>query len=164
MAEVEKSVITDKETSTAERQIIAFKLGGETFGLDISNIERIAQHEPATIVPRAPDFISGIMNLGGSIITLVNLSKILNIPEEKDVEQIIILDNETMNIGILAGLVTDVITVDEKSPDEGLIRIESQESNFVSGVFKAGDKIVNVLNINKLFNFIESSFAGSRIK
>ncbi|MBN1573575.1 MAG: chemotaxis protein CheW [Deltaproteobacteria bacterium] len=164
MAEVKKSVISDRGASSTERQIIAFKLGGEIFGIDISNIERIAQFQPVTLVPRAPDFISGIMNLGGSIITLVNLSKILNIPEEEDVEQIIILENETMNIGILAGLVTDVITVDEDSPDEGLIRIESKESSFVSGVFKATDKIVNVLNIKKIFNFIESSFAGSRIK
>ncbi|GEM_PF-1000781 len=164
MAEVEKTDITDRKPFETERQIIAFKLGGEVFGLDISNIERIAQLEPVTLVPRAPDFISGIMNLGGSIITLVNLSKILKIPEEEEVDQIIILDNETMNIGVLAGLVTDVITVDEDSPDEGLIRIDSQESSFVSGVFKATDKIVNVLNVAKLFDFIESSFAGSRIK
>jgi purine-binding chemotaxis protein CheW len=164
MAEVEKTVISDRGASAAERQIIAFKLGEEIFGLDISNIERIAEFQPVTLVPKAPDFISGIMNLGGSIITLVDLSRILNVPEEKDVEQIIILDNETMNIGILAGLVTDVITVDEESPDEGLIRIESKESSFVSGVFKARDKIVNVLNIEKLFDFIDSSFAGSRIK
>lgn len=164
MAEVEKTGIIDRKPFTTERQIIAFKLGGEIFGLDISNIERIAQLEPVTLVPKAPDFISGIMNLGGSIITLVNLSKILNIPEEEDVDQIIILENETMNIGVLAGLVTDVITVDEDSPDEGLIRIDSQDSSFVSGVFKAKDKIINVLNVGKLFDFIESSFAGSRIK
>ena len=51
MAEVEKTTDIDKEPSTAERQIIAFKLGDEIFGLDITNIERIAQLESFTLVP-----------------------------------------------------------------------------------------------------------------
>lgn len=161
---MENRVSANEEAAVNERQIIAFKLGDEIFGLDISDIERITQLEPITIVPRAPDFIYGIMNLGGSIITLVNLAKILKIPEEKDIDQVIILENETMNLGILTGFVTDVITIDEASPDEGLVRIDSKESNFVSGVFKAENKIVNVLYTGKLFDFIDSSISVSRMK
>jgi purine-binding chemotaxis protein CheW len=162
--EVENNISADEEAAVEEKQIITFKLGDEIFGLDITDVERITQLEPITIVPRAPEFISGIMNLAGSIITLVDLSKILGIPEEKDIDQVIILENEMMNLGILTGFITDVITVDEASPDEGLVRIDTKESNFISGVFKSKGKIVNVLNTDKLFDYIDSSISVLRVK
>ncbi len=166
MAESEKNSYTDKESTASERQIITFKLGDEVFGLDIKSVRRIAQLEPSSIVPRAPDFITGIMNLGGSIITLINLSKILKIPGEESFEQVIILKNETMQIGILTGFITDVIAIDEDSKEEGLIGIDSQESDisFVSGVFKVGEKIVNILYSNKIFDFVDDSISVSRAK
>jgi len=166
MAEIEQTIYSDEESTVIERQIITFKLGDEVFGLDINSVRRIAQLEPSTIVPRAPDFITGIMNLGGSIITLVNLSKILKIPGEESFDQVIILKNETMQIGILTGLITDVIAIDENSQEEGLIGIDRQETDisFVSGVFKIGDKIVNILYSNKIFDFVDDSISVSRVK
>jgi len=166
MAESEKTVHIDEESTENERQIISFRLGDEIFGLDINSVRRIAQLEPSTIVPRAPDFITGIMNLGGSIITLVNLSKILKIPGDEKFDQVIILKNESMDIGILTGFITDVIAINEDSQEGELINIDNRESDnsFVSGVFKAGDKIVNILYTNKIFDFVDDSISVSRLK
>ncbi len=149
----------------AERQIIAFTLSHEAFGIDIARVQRIAPPETITRVPRAPAFISGIMNLAGRIITLINLAQILQLPSgEETGQQIIILNHEDMNIGFVTGQVTDVIMTDEVSLNKEIVRIGQQEENFVFAILNTGDRIINILNIEKLFDFIRKSFIDSRGK
>jgi purine-binding chemotaxis protein CheW len=148
-----------------ERQIIAFTLSHEAFGIDITRVERIAPRETITRVPRTPGFISGIMNLAGRIITLIDLAQILQLKREDEVgQQIIILNHEEMNVGFITGLVTDVITTDDESLSKEIVRLKSQEENFVSAILNPGDRIINILDIEKLFEFIKKSFVDSRGK
>jgi purine-binding chemotaxis protein CheW len=148
-----------------ERQIIAFTLSHEAFGIDIVQVQRIAPPETITPVPRAPAFISGIMNLAGRIITLIDLAQILQLGKDDEAgQQIIILNHEDMNIGFITGQVTDVIMTDDESLNKEIVRIGAQEGNFVSAILKTGDRIINVLNIEKLFDFMRKSFIDSRGK
>jgi purine-binding chemotaxis protein CheW len=149
----------------AERQIIAFTLSHEAFGIDITRVERIAPRETITLVPRAPGFISGIMNLAGRIITLIDLAQILQLKRDEETgQQIIILNHEDMNVGFITGLVTDVITTDDESLSKEIVRLKSQEENFVSAILNPGERIINILDIEKLFEFIKKSFVDSRGK
>jgi purine-binding chemotaxis protein CheW len=149
----------------AERQIIAFTLSHEAFGIDIARVERIAPRETITRVPRTPVFISGIMNQAGRIITLIDLTQILLLKREEEVgQQIIILNHEDMNIGFITGQVTDVITTDEESLNKEIVRISSPEGNFVSAILNLGDRIINILDIEKLIDYVKKSFVDSRGK
>lgn len=149
----------------AERQIIAFTLSHEAFGIDIVQVQRIAPAQTITRVPRAPVFISGIMNLAGRIITLIDLAQILQLEKDDEAgQQIIILNREDMNIGIITGQVTDVIMTDDESLNKEIVRIGAQEGNFVSAILNMGDRIINILNIEKLFDFMRKSFIDSRGK
>jgi purine-binding chemotaxis protein CheW len=148
-----------------ERQIIAFTLSHEVFGIDIARVQRIAPPETVTRVPRAPAFISGIMNMAGRIITLIDLAHILHLKKgDESGQQIIILNHEDMNIGFVTGQVADVIMTDDESLNREIVRIGAQEENFVSAILNTGDRIINVLNVEKLFDFIKKSFVDSRGK
>ena len=147
------------EKGHPEEQIISFELAKEVFGLNIGNVERIAHLKSITYVPRAPSFIVGIMNMAGRIITLVDLSKILELEGRGDFEQVIILESENMSIGLLTGLVTDVITIDEESKTDSVIMLDVKDKGFVSAVINTGDIIVNLLDVDKLVDFISKSFS-----
>ena len=148
-----------EEGGSPGEQIISFELAKEVFGLNIGNVERIAYLESITHVPRAPSFIVGIMNMAGRIITLVDLSGILELEGRGDFEQVIILENETINIGLLTGFVTDVINVDEELKAEHVIMLDVKDKGFVSAVIRAGDKIINLLDVDKLIDFVGNSFS-----
>lgn len=149
----------------AERQIIAFTLSHEVFGIDIGRVQRIAPPETITRVPRAPEFILGIMNLAGRIITLIDLAHILHLEKgDESGQQIIILNHDDMNVGFVTGQVADVIMTDDESLNSEIVRIGAQEKNFVSAILNTGDRIINVLNTEKLFDFIKKSFVDSRGK
>lgn len=148
-----------EEKGSPGEQIISFELAKEVFGLNIGNVERIAYLESITHVPRAPSFIVGIMNMAGRIITLVDLSKILELEGRGNFEQVIILEKETINIGLLTGFVTDVITIDEKSKTDSVIMLDAKDKGFISSVINTGDKIINLLDVDKLVDFIGNSFS-----
>jgi len=148
-----------------ERQFIAFTLSQEAFGIDITRVQRIAPPETITRVPRAPVFILGIMNMAGVIITLIDLSHILHLKARDELgQQIKILNHEDMNIGFVTGQVTDVIMTGDESLNKEMVRVGTQEDNFVSEILNTGDRIINILNIEKLFDFIRKSFVDSRRK
>ena len=153
------------ESSASERQIIVFNLSNEIFGMDIRRVERIAPPETITFVPRAPAFISGIMNLAGRIITVIDLAQILQLKKEKHpLEQIIILNHEEMNVGFVTGLVTDVITTDDESLNKEMVRMGAGEECFVSAILNMGDRIINIMDVEKLIDFVNKSFVGSGAK
>jgi purine-binding chemotaxis protein CheW len=133
--------------------------------VDIKQIERIAHPDTITFVPRAPAFISGIMNLAGRIITVIDLARILHLKREQgDLQQIIILSHEDMDLGFAIELVTDVITTDDESVNKGLVGIGAGEENFVSAILNLGDRIINILDVEKIINSIRKTFIGSGAK
>jgi len=146
------------EKNVTGNQIITFRLANENFGLDIRRVERIAPLEQITKVPRAPVFVSGIMNLAGRIITLVDLSRILELDEAGKHEQVIILTGEGIHIGLLIGFVSDVITLDEEAMSSGTVSFRADEKNLISTVTNIGGRIINLLDIAKLFEHITNSF------
>jgi purine-binding chemotaxis protein CheW len=133
--------------------------------VDITQIERIAHPDTITFVPRAPVFISGIMNLAGRIITVIDLARILQMKREQgDLQQIIILSHEDMDVGFAIELVTDVITIDDESVNKGMVGIGAGEESFVSAILNLGDRIINILDVEKIINSIRKTFIGSGAK
>ncbi len=63
-----------------EFQLVAFQLGEETYGVDISQVEEIIRLQPITKVPGAPDFVEGVINLRGRVIPVIDLRKRFHLP------------------------------------------------------------------------------------
>jgi len=140
-------------------QIILFLVGGETYAIDIRKVQRIADLQPITRVPRSPDFVRGIMNLAGSIITMIDVDRVLGLQDRTEIDQVILLEHQIMNLGLVTGQITNVLSVDEDFlTGDMILRDESKGESFVSSVFSEGDKIINLLNVDKLVHYVETSF------
>jgi len=143
----------------AQGQIILFFVGREIFAIDIKKVERIAELQPITKVPRAPGFVRGIMNLAGRIITMIDVDKVLGLEDETQIDQVVLLEHPGMNLGLVTGQTTNVLSVDEEFlTGDTILRDESKGEVFVSSVFTEGDKIINLLDVDKLVNYVETSF------
>jgi chemotaxis signal transduction protein len=69
-----------------------------------------------------------------------------------------------MNVGFVTGLVTDVITTDDESLNKEIVRISAGEESFVSSILNMGDRIINIMDVEKLIDFVNKSFVGSGAK
>jgi purine-binding chemotaxis protein CheW len=122
-------------------EVVEFILGGEHYALDIHLAREIVEMLQITPIPRAPHYISGVINLRGEITNIMNLNTMLGLvnQEVRDNQKIIVLVPEAVsgsNIGIIVDDVIGVLQVakaDVEHLGEGLA---SEVSGFVKGIIK----------------------------
>jgi purine-binding chemotaxis protein CheW len=140
------------------RQYLTFVLDEEMFALEIVKVREVLEFSTVTKVPRTPEFMSGVINLRGSVVPVVDLR--LKFGMEKTAKTIdtciiiveIDIDEETTILGILADSVQEVIDMDA-SQIEPPPRIGTRlKTEFIQGMGKRGDEFLILLDIDKVFS------------
>lgn len=129
-------------------QVVIFKLQDEEFAVETAKIQSITDTMEITRVPKAPNYIKGLINLRGNIIPLLNLKMLLDI-EINDIEQenIIIVAINEESIGIIVDMVEEVLEIEE-SIVENLN--EKDKKEYIKGIINFKDRIVTLIDIDKL--------------
>ena len=139
-------------------QFLTFLLAGEEYGIDILRVQEIKGWEEATEIPNTPDYIQGVINIRGTIVPIIDLRQRfhLDLLEYGATTVVIVLRVESGTrsriMGIVVDAVSDVYNVPSEEmkppPDFGTaISIE-----FVRGLATVDDKMVIMLDIDKLLN------------
>src|SRR6056297_1205853 len=95
-----------KTITESQQQYIIFFLGNRKFGVNITQTREILESKNLTSVPESPEFISGIINLRGSVVPVIDLHVRLNVyqtREDRNDKKIIIVELD----GITAGMMVD---------------------------------------------------------
>ena len=149
-----------KEEIKEEKRVIAFLLNNELIGIDIKNIIKITKKLDITPVPKTPDYIVGVMNLRGNIVPVINIKKMLHLPNanNEDQEFILIIDSELGNIGLMIDQVVGAITIEDEEILPAPINSIGIDSKYIVGVIvlnnegNAEKNLLIILDIDKLFN------------
>jgi purine-binding chemotaxis protein CheW len=148
------SVAEIKET----RQYLTFKLDEEIFAIDVAKVREVLDLTAITKIPRTPDFMSGVINLRGSVVPVVDLRLCFEMTKtNKTVNTCIVvvevlLDGESTIIGALADSVEEVVDL-EPEQIEPAPRIGTQvRTDFIRGMGKRDTQFVMILDIDKVFS------------
>lgn len=135
-------------------QLITFTMAGETYALEISQVETIINLVNITRVPKAPAHIDGVINLRGEIIPVINTRRRLKLAEveRSPLNQIIILsfEEEKVKAGFLVDSVQEVIRLPETSIEPPSRISESVDIEYLRGVGKIDNKIIILLNAHRI--------------
>jgi purine-binding chemotaxis protein CheW len=139
-------------TSTAERQVVAFRLGNETYAMDISYIHEIIRMKEITFVPRAPHYMRGVINLRGRIVPVMDLRARLGLPTHEETAQsrIIVVEANGESIGLIVDAVLEVLRLPEDQIEPPIQADNAENANYVSGLGKTNDKLVLLLDVEKV--------------
>jgi len=135
-----------------EVQLVAFRVGGEEYGIDIQQVEGINKMQEITDIPNAPEFVEGVINLRGRITPVMDMRKRLGAAqggEDKRGKEtrIVIIEREDTNVGIIVDSVTGVTKLsheDISPPPAG------NENEFIKGVGQLEDRLIILLDIDKI--------------
>lgn len=121
--------------------VVEFVLGGERYALDINLAREIVEMIQITPIPRAPPYISGVINLRGEITNIMNLNTLLGLPHQeiRDNQKIIVLVAEAAsgnNVGIIVDDVISVLQVAQSDIEHLGEGLASEVSSFVKGIIK----------------------------
>ena len=153
---------------TAEmNQYLTFKLDEEVFALAIGKVREVLDFTTVTKVPQTPEFMSGVINLRGSVVPVVDMRLKFGMGKtDKTVNTCIIIVEVEMEgeSTILGALVDSVQEVLDLGPEqiEPPPRIGTRlNTEFIKGMGNLGDKFVIILDINKVFSADDIAFAQS---
>ncbi|NLC62864.1 MAG: chemotaxis protein CheW [Thermoanaerobacterales bacterium] len=134
------------------RQFVEFKLGEETYGVDILQVKTIERMMPITRVPKAPQFVEGVINLRGDIVPVIDLKKRFDLPkrEETDNTRIIIVNVEDITVGMIVDSATEVIQLPQNAIEMAPSIVAGIDADFLQGVGKIGDKLLIILDLLKI--------------
>ncbi len=157
--------VEEKVSSDLVQQFLTFVLSGETFGIGILHIREIIEYANLTTVPLMPDFISGVINLRGNVVPVVNLTRRFELePKEIGKRTCIIIvdikdgdDDESIEVGIVVDIVNEVIELTDAeiaTPPAFGARIRPE---FIQGMGKIDDKLMVLLDVNHVLSINELS-------
>jgi purine-binding chemotaxis protein CheW len=144
--------VKDISTTDSVLQLVTFMVGGEEFGVDIHNVQEINKMMPMTRVPKAPDFIEGIVNLRGRVIPVIDLRTRLGMqkrPHDND-SRIIIAEIENRTFGFVVDAVKEVLRISETltEPPPGIV--SGIDSDLIKSIGKLDHCLLIMIDFNKI--------------
>lgn len=146
----------------SEKQYVIFKLGNEEYGVDIMNVKEISEFKESTHVPNSPYFVDGIINLRGEIIPIVNLKKRFKVSSsEIDSDtRIIVININDRNVGFVVDEASQVLRINDNDIDDAPEIIAGVDRQYITGVGKVGEKIIILLDLEKILTDDEKEKLG----
>mgnify|MGYP006275599781 FL=1 len=147
-------------------QLVTFELGGETYGIDIMQVEGIVQVQQIRPIPYAPEYVEGIFNLRGEIIPVINLHRRFRLKqmelseEDKLLSGMVILAIDDMHLAVMIDKVSRVVRVNQDDIQPPPQMISGIGAEYIQGVVNNEDNYLIILDARRLFNMRELEQLG----
>ncbi|HEX4912096.1 MAG TPA: chemotaxis protein CheW [Permianibacter sp.] len=146
-------------------QWVTFRLGNETYGINVMQVQEVLRYTDIAPVPGAPIYVLGIINLRGNVVTVIDTCQRFGLPpiEVTDNTRIVIIEADQQVIGILVDSVAEVVYL-RSSEIESAPNVGNDESaKFIQGVANRNGELLILVDLNKLLSdneWAELSFSA----
>ena len=151
------------EAQTFAQQYLTFRLGAETFGVDVLQVREILDLIPVTRVPQMPEYMLGVINLRGSVVPVVDLRRKFGLPAAEATREscIVVLEVELGGERGVVGALTDAVSEVLDLPAEAIEpppRLGTKlKAEFIRGMGKKDEQFLIILDIDRIFSSEELS-------
>jgi purine-binding chemotaxis protein CheW len=133
-------------------QFLTFMLEDEEYGIEILRVQEIKGFSKIRPIPNAPEYIKGVMNLRGTVVPVVDLRSRFGMrqAEYNQFTVIIVVSVGAKVVGLVVDAVSDVLNIRRDQIEETPEMAGDLDTSFFRGMGKVGDKLVLLLNIDRL--------------
>ena len=146
-----------EKTAVAEKQLVVFDLGSESYAVDINMVREIIQLQPITRVPGTPPSVEGVINLRGSVIPIVDLRKrfqLSRIDRNKDT-RIVVVTCKGAEVGVIVDSVAQVLRIHVDSIESASSVFTDEHLEHLLGIVKLANKLVILLDMDQVLTHEE---------
>jgi len=132
-------------------QLVTFRLKDESYGINVMQVQEVLRVTEIAPVPGSPDYVLGIINLRGNVVTVIDTRKRFGLaPKEvDDSTRIVIIEADKQVVGILVDSVAEVVYLRaseiETAPNVG----NDESSKYIQGVASRDDELLILVDLNK---------------
>lgn len=146
-----------------QTKYICFSLGNEEFAIPLLSVREVLGVPQVTPIPQAPSYFMGIMNLRGSVISVMDLRQKLGIkPIPGEETGVIILDLGDYYLGVVVDSVNSVQSLEETEISEKPVMDNQKSYDYISGVFRRDNKLVLLVDIARALSVEDRSALGQK--
>lgn len=135
-------------------QWVTFRLGNETYGINVMQVQEVLRYTDIAPVPGAPIYVLGIINLRGNVVTVIDTCQRFGLSpiDVSDNTRIVIIEADGQVIGILVDSVAEVVYL-RSSEIESAPNVGNDESaKFIQGVANRNGELLILVDLNKLLS------------
>jgi purine-binding chemotaxis protein CheW len=133
-------------------QLIVFRLSREWYGVEIARVKEVIKVDKITYLPSSPEYIAGIINLRGNILSVTDLKTIFSLPHEESTEKsrIIAVESGVLETGLLVDEVTGSIEVPVSKIEPSLLTLPAEGAKYIEGQCKVDDKLIALISVERI--------------
>ncbi len=161
----------EKKDTPEAAQFLTFFLGDERYAIDVRKIHEVLEVPRITRVPRMPAFVSGVMNLRGNVIPVMDLRHKFGLGKTEITEDTSIVVTEisdvfgdeeqsVLEIGLFSDAVDQVLDIPPENIEPPPAIGTSIDTSFIRGMGRVGDDFVIILKLDSLLSEKELSGQG----
>ncbi len=143
-----------KEVTDLVLQWVTFKLQEETYGINVMQVQEVLRYTDIAPVPGAPDYVMGIINLRGNVVTVIDTRARFGLPpsDVTDNSRIVIIESERQVIGIMVDSVAEVVYLKQSEIDTAPNVGTEESAKFIQGVSNRDGELLILVDLNKLLS------------
>jgi len=144
-------------------QLVTFTIGEEEFGVNILQVQEIIRMLDITKVPKAPEFVEGVINLRGKVIPIIDLRKRFGMPPKvrDKSSRIIVVELDNTVVGFIVDAVLEVLRLPAATVEPPPPAVAGLDAEYISGVGKLDDRLLILLDLNRLLSRDEKRVLGA---
>lgn len=142
------------EDSNLGHEYLIFNLGKEEYGIDILKVQEIRRYEQVTRIPNAPEFITGVTNLRGVIVPIIDLRVKFHLgsAEIADDTVVIVLNLKSRVVGIVVDGVSDVLSLNPEQIKPAPDFSATLSTKYLLGLGLLNERMLILIDIEKLIS------------
>jgi len=156
----------NSEESVRSDQYLTFTLGEDVFALEIAKVREVVDCTAITKVPRMPDYLCGVINLRGNVVSLVDLRLKMGMDAIKNREESCIviaevnMEGENLQVGVIMDSVREVIELSPEQIEPCPKLGTGLNTGFIQGMGRQQDEFVMIIDIDRVFS---GRFTGEQL-
>jgi len=163
---LEADLTGEEDEDTMEGKYLAFHLDDEVYGLGIKYVQEIIGIQTITKVPEMPSFIKGVINLRGKVIPVMDVRARFKLTQRNydDRTCIIVILLGDIEVGLIVDIVSEVVAINADNIDNSAFVSQHEGARFIEGLGKIDDKVIILLNIEKLLHERDIELISEKIQ
>lgn len=137
-------------------QLVTFRVGGQELAFDILQVERILRHVAPSPLPKAPEFLEGVVPYEGGAVPVVDLRKRLEVDAPiREETRLMVVDLGDQRVGVLVDEVREVLRVDSTTIVAPGPMVSGLAAAYIAGIVSRPERTIIILNARKLLSSTE---------
>lgn len=143
-------------TTGDDIQVVAFRVGRQEFAFDILQVERILRYTAPSPLPKAPQFLEGVLPYGGGAIPVIDLRKRFELEASiREETRLMVLELETQRVAVLVDEAREVLRIDTTTIAAPGPMVSGLAAAYISGIITRPGRTIIILNARKLLSSTE---------